>query len=400
MSRLEALELTDDTVGSVARGHPWVYGDGIVGPRAPVGTPVQLKDGRGRPVAFGLADEGAIGVRVLGRHPAPLPRILDNALADALRLRRSVIGDDTDAYRVINGSGDGLPGLVVDRYGPLLVVRVYGKCWEPWLDELTPRLQAVDGVRSVARRLGVRRVDGRDGIELLAGEPLPDSLVVQEHGLRFLVRPASGQKTGLFLDQRDNRAAIRRVARDRSVLDLFSCTGGFAVYAAAGGARRVLVADAAPEALADAAENLRLNGFDPDRHAFEKVDAFTWDPPDGLDLVVCDPPSLTHGRKADAAARRRYRDLATRYGRALRPGGLLATASCTARLSWEQWEQAVREGLRRAGRWAWLARAAEPADHPVLAEHPEARYLKFALLVRRGDPGAPQGQPAQAILAR
>ncbi|RME20478.1 MAG: class I SAM-dependent rRNA methyltransferase [Deltaproteobacteria bacterium] len=385
------VALTRDTVGSIARGHPWVWAEGVAGPRPPAGTPVVLKDDRGRPVAFGLSDRGPIAIRVLSRFPLPLPRLVASAVAAAADLRAAMFGDDTDAFRLVNGAGDGLPGVVVDRYADLAVIRLYGACWEPWLEPLADAVAAVPGIATVARRLGVRRVDGSAGVERLAGPPIPDELVVRESGLRFLVRPGRGQKTGLFLDQRENRWMVRRFAADREVIDVFSCTGGFATHALAGGARRVIVVDVAPEAIADARTNLRLNGFEPDRHGFEVVDAFAWTPARPADLVVCDPPSLTHGRKADAAARRRYRDLATRYGRAVVPGGLLATASCTARLSFARWEQAVREGLRRAGRWSCLHRAAEPPDHPVLAEHPEARYLKFMLLQRRAEPAARAG---------
>lgn len=348
---------------------------------------MHLRDDRGRSVAFGLADEGPIAVRVLARYPRALPGLLQEQLAQAVALRQAVVPADTDAYRVVNGAGDGLPGVVVDRYGPLWVLRLYAACWRPWLGELVDALSELEGVQSLVRRLGVRRVDGGEGLVHLAGQAAPEQLVVQESGLRFLVRPDQGQKTGLFLDQRVNRGLVRQVARDRRVVDVFSCTGGFAVYAAAGGARRVTVIDAAPRAIEDARENLLLNGFDPDRHAFVLGDAFAWQPDEPVELVVCDPPSLAHGRRADARARAGYRDLATRYGRAVAPGGLLATASCTARLSFPRWEQAVREGLRKAGRWALLHRAGEPPDHPVLAEHPEARYLKFALLLKRAEGG-------------
>ena len=117
-------------------------------------------------------------------------------------------------------------------------------------------------------------------------------------------------------------------------------------------------------------------------HAFVKADAFSWRPDQPPDLAVCDPPSLSHGKDADRAAGRAYRDLATRTGAMLSSGGLLATASCTARLSWDRWEEAIRDGLRKAGRWSWLWRAGEPPDHPVALAHPEGRYLKFAVLRR------------------
>lgn len=390
--RPAALSLTADTVGTVGRGHPWVYADGLARGQAlpPPGTPVRLMDTRGQPVAFGLADQGDIAVRVLGRHPVDLPTLVDRNLATAAALRAAVVQRDTDAFRLVNGAGDGLPGLVVDRYGPVAIIRVYGACWEPWLEAVAAAVARHGGVQSVARRLGVRRVDGGEGLQALVGPPPPERLVVQEAGLAFVVRPSAGQKTGLFLDQRENRRMVGRLARDREVLDIFSCTGGFAVHAAAGGARRVTVVDLAPAAVQDAKENLRLNGIDPDRHVFVVADAFAWQPDAPAGLVVCDPPNLSHDRDADRAAWKQYRDLAERTGRMVEPGGLLATASCTARLSWDRWEQAIREGLRRAGRWSLLHRASEPPDHPVLAEHPEARYLKLALLQRRPDPSLPR----------
>jgi len=373
----------------VARGHPWVYADGLAEPGElpPPGALVHLLDARGKPVGFGLSDRGDVVVRVLGRTPETLERLVPRRVAEAVAGRAGLLPEGTEAWRVVNGEGDQLPGVVVDRYGPVAVLRLYAACWEPHLDLLVAALSRIEGVQTVLRRYGVRRVDGREGCERLAGPAQPEPLVVQESGLRFLVRPSEGQKTGLFLDQREHRRWVRERAAGRDVLDLFAYAGGFSVYAAAGGARRVTAVDASGPALEDARENLRLNGIDPTRHAFETADAFAWSPPGPVGLLICDPPSLTHGQRSDAAARNAYRDLAARCGPWVAHGGLLATASCTARLSFDRWEQALREGLRRAGRWACLWRAAEPPDHPTALEHPEGRYLKFAVLRRLS--GAP-----------
>lgn len=380
---MRRLSLTPDAVGPVARGHPWVYADGVR-ERERAGTLVQLLDPRGRVVAFGLADEGPIAVRVLGRHAIALPRLLSERVAAAERLRSRVLPANTTAYRLVNAAGDGLPGLVVDRYGPLLVVRVYSKAWEPHLDHLVSVLEACPGVDFVVRRLGVRRVDSGSGLVSLAGPAPPSALVVTEAGLRFIVRPAEGQKTGLFLDQREHRRFVAGLAGGLRVVNLFAYTGGFSVHAAAAGARHVTTVDIAQAALDDARENFRLNGLDPDRHAFECADVFAYQPAPGeADLVVCDPPSLSHGKGADRAASNAYRDLSASTGRMVGPGGLVATSSCTARLTMERWEGAVRDGLRKAGRWSMLWRAGDPPDHPVGAEHPEARYLKFAVWHRR-----------------
>ncbi len=380
---MRRLALAPDAVGPVARGHPWVYADGVR-EREPAGTLVQLVDPRGRAVGFGLADDGPIAVRVLGRHVVPLPRLLRERLEAAGQLRERVLPPETTAYRLANGAGDGLPGLVVDRYGPLLVVRVYSRAWEPHLALLASVLEGCSGVQTVARRLGVRRVDGGSGLVTLSGPPPPPSLVVTEAGLRFLVRPTQGQKTGLFLDQREHRRFVAGLSRGLRVVNLFAYTGGFSVHAAAAGARHVVTVDIAEAALEDAKENFRLNGIDPTRHAFVCTDVFSYAPPSGdADLVICDPPSLSHGKSADRAASTAYRDLSASTGRMVPSGGLVATASCTARLTMDRWEQAVREGLRKAGRWSMLWRAGDPPDHPVGAEHPEARYLKFAVWHRR-----------------
>jgi 23S rRNA (cytosine1962-C5)-methyltransferase len=376
-----SLQLTPDTVGPVRRGHPWVYTSGLAEPGAlpEPGTPVKLLDGRGKPLAFGLADDGPIAVRVLERHPEDLRALVARRVDDASALRPRVLPPETDAYRLINAAGDGLPGLVVDRYGPVAVVRVYGACWVPHLEAVVAAVASQPGIQTVLRRLGVRRVDGDEGIEQLHGPEMPEPLVVTEGGVRFLARPSTGQKTGLFLDQRDNRIQLARSAAGQTIVNLFGYTGGFSVHAAVRGAARVVTVDQSAPALQDAAENFRLNGLDPAAHGFETADVFHWQPDAPVDIVISDPPSLTRSAKSDEPARGAYRDLAQRSAAMVRPGGLLATASCTARLSWERWEEAVREGMVKSGRWSWLWRAAEPGDHPVAMGHPEGRYLKFAV---------------------
>lgn len=382
---LPHLRLTADTLAPVTRGHPWVYADGIQGGELPPpGTLCLLTDSRDKVAAFGLSDRGDVVVRVLGRTPETLERLVPRRLKEACDARAGLLPPDTEMWRMCNGEGDGLPGVVVDRYGPVAVLRLYAGCWEPHVDLLVAAIARCEGVSTVLRRLGVRRVDGREGVERLHGPEVAEPLVLRESGLRFLVRPSEGQKTGMFLDQRENRRWIRDRARGAEVLDLFAYVGGFSVYAAAGGARRVTTVDASAPALEDARENYRLNGLNPGDHAFLATDIFAYEPSAPVDLLVCDPPSLTHGQRSDNAARNAYRDLAARTGPWVRAGGLLATASCTARLSAERWEQAVREGLRRTGRWAWIWRTGEPPDHPTGLEHPEGRYLKFAVLRRLG----------------
>lgn len=369
---------------AVAAGHPWVYREGLH--HAPAGRQVELVGPDDRVVGWGLADDGPIAVRVLGRGPAPrepLGRLVAERIRRADAVRARLVPPDTDAFRVVAAAGDGLPGVVVDRYADLAVLRVYAAAWEPHLGDLVRAIAALSWVSTVARRYGVKRVDAREGLDTLHGPPAPEAIVVREAGMKLLVRPHVGQKTGLFLDQREHRALVGRWSAGRTVANLFAYTGGFSVAAALGGAARVVTVDLAPEAVADARENFRLNGLDPDDHGFEVADAFQWQPVGPVDLLVVDPPSLAHGQRAEKAAHAAYRRLHERLGPFVVRDGLLATSSCTARLTWEAWREAVVEGLSRTGDWSWHHIGAEPPDHPVALHHPEGRYLKFALLRRR-----------------
>ncbi len=278
-------------------------------------------------------------------------------------------GPDTDAYRVVSGAGDGLPGVIVDRYADLAVLRVYAAAWGPYLEAIVAAIASLGWVSTVFRRYGVQRVDARSGGETLSGPEPAEALVVHEDGVAVLVRPREGQKTGLFLDQREHRGLVRRWAAGRTTVNLFAYTGGFSVCAALGGAAHVTTVDLAPEAIADARENFRLNGIDPDLHAFEVADAFAFTPRQRPDLLVVDPPSLARSKGAVSAARSAYRRLHRRCGPWVPRGGILATSSCTARLGAEVWASAVSEGLLSSGDWSWHWRSAEPADHPVAAGH-------------------------------
>lgn len=203
--------------------------------------------------------------------------------------------------------------------------------------------------------------------------------------MKLLVRPYVGQKTGLFLDQREHRRMVRQWSKDRLVGNLFAYNGGFSVAAALGGAQRVVTVDLAPEAIADAKENFRLNGISPEAHGFEVADVFAWKgPKTPFALLIVDPPSLTHDRAAETAAKNAYRKLHAQVGPLVAKEGLLATSSCTARLGLDPWRQIVAEGLASSGDWSWHWISAEPLDHPTALVHAEGRYLKFALLRRRG----------------
>lgn len=361
---------------------PWVFRHELAH-SLPDGTLVQLLDAKNKPIGFGLADSGDISLRVLGRTPRQLHTILEQRIEQAFTLRTRFGPSDTDCFRLINGEGDGLSGIIADVYADTVVLRLYAKCWVPHLQLLVDILSSLPNIERVYRKYGVRNVDGKKGGKTLFGTRLPEFLLVKEHGITFLVRPKKGQKTGLFLDQREHRRLIGTMSHHKLVSNLFAYNGGFSIYAAVGGAKRVYSVDIAEGALEDAKEIFRLNNINPDKHVFEATNAFQWQSPEPMDIFICDPPSLSKGKQSDANAHKAYQELATNCAKQVTKGNILATASCTARLSSKEWERAIIKGIRNHGQWSWMWRSYEPIDHPTMLEHFEARYLKFALLHKR-----------------
>ena len=272
---------------------------------------------------------------------------------------------------------------MLDRYGTNAVLKLYSKAWLPHLQHIVDVIASLPWVNSVVRKFGVARIDGRQGSQLLYGPMVSEEVVVLEHGIKFLVRIDAGQKTGLFLDQREHRHLVRGWAQEKTVTNLFAYNGGFSIAAAMGGASRVITVDIAPQAIADAKAIFALNGLDVGRHGFEVADAFAWKPKEKQSFVVVDPPSLVRDKSQIDTGLKAYRALHRRVGAWVDRNGYLATASCTAWAKREQWMQAVTEGLSKNGVWSWHWTSTQPFDHPVAVNHPEAHYLKFALLRRR-----------------
>ena len=274
---LKKVFITEKAVFSVQKGHPWVWKQDVIDP-AKTGTPIIICSPKGKPIGFGLQDSGDIGIRVLAKNPDKIPDLIKKRVHVALSMRTRLLPPNTSAFRLINGAGDGLEGLVVDIYNDLAIVRLYAKCWEHHLDAIVDALYALPLVNNIYRRFGVRNVDGKKGGFLLAGTEPPEKMIITENGVRFLVRPKIGQKTGLFLDQREHRIFLASRAKDLSLINLFSYTGGFSVHAAVAGAKHVCSVDISQGALDDAKENFRLNNLNPEHHDFVCTDVFTWKP--------------------------------------------------------------------------------------------------------------------------
>ncbi len=365
-------------------GHPWVYRDAVE--RVPAGLPagawVRVQSANQQ--ALGVWDDrGPIAVRLFSHTSVPDPAWVKVRVGEAWE-RRAILRDSnkTTAFRWIYGESDGLPGIVVDLYGDEQSRRVWAvvKTYSASLNKI--RDWVVDALTSFTRLTGIVDRSG-ESWSMLKGTPPSSEIIIREHGYRFAVDVLRGQKTGFFLDQRDNRATIARWSQGRRVLNLFSYTGGFSIYAAKAGAAHVTSVDTASAALATAKHNFRLNGLDPGEHAFVVADAFDLlakyhGEGKRFDLIIVDPPSFARSKSQLAQALQAYRRLNALAMRCLQPGGILATSSCTAQVSLDAFRAVVADAAADARRrFIILHDVGQPLDHPVAAHFPEARYLKF-----------------------
>jgi 23S rRNA (cytosine1962-C5)-methyltransferase len=371
-----AVTLRKDLARSLRQGHPWVYHRALrAPPRLASGELVLVCSRDGRPLAWGFWDaNGPIAVRVLGRPPVVDPEALLRArLEEALARRRARLDPaETNALRWVHGEADRLPGIHVDLYDDVATVRYDGEGARAFYRGLPALLHETCGAR-------LRAVLDR---QQRAAEL---EVEVRENGLRFRVDLARGQKGGLFLDQRENRAEVRRRARHKSVLNLFGYTGGFSIHAAAGGATTTDTVDTAAPALAAARRNFALNGLPLATARMHVRDAFAFLGEAGQrgrswDIVISDPPSFAPSASALPAARAAYRRLHALAAAVVTPGGLFCAGSCSSHLGREEFLATVAEGVARAGRhWRLEAVRGAAFDHPVLRTFPEGDYLKFAL---------------------
>jgi len=370
------------------RGHPWIWRQAIVrGADAAPGDEVQIVAEDREPVGRAIADpKSPIAMRVWTLGRAPIDAALVRArLARAFAVRARLFGDGaTTAYRLLNGEGDRCPGIVIDRYGDVAIVRTDGDAAAAHLARVAPvvvdALTAI-GVCTVVHRSGVKSSPLR---ELVHGDAPPDTIEVKEHGVPFVVDLAKGQKTGAFLDQRENRRRVGEMARARRVLNLFSYAGGFSLRAALGGATRVTSVDVAANAHATAQASFRLAGVDPSKHGFVTADAFAFlasakKRGESWDLIVSDPPSFAPSEKSLARALSAYRSLHRACVDVLAPNGIFCASSCSSHVDAERFASTLDDAAIGAS-LRMIAMHGAPADHPTLPAWPEGRYLKFAVL--------------------
>jgi 23S rRNA (cytosine1962-C5)-methyltransferase len=380
--------------GPVRGGNPWIFSQAIarIDPAPPAaGEMVEVRDSGGDLLGSGYYNPATtIAVRMLWWGEAPdLPAIVARRFNDAIALRKTFVGADTNAYRLVNGEGDGLPGVVIDRYADVAVIQLLTAGADRMRDTLVAALSARGRMRAIVERSqgAVRRQEGlADRTGAIAGEA-PAEVIATESGIKFAVDLAHGQKTGAFLDQRENRALVRRIAAGARVLDAYCYGGGFALAALAGGARRAVGIDTSHHALAAARRNLALNGHPPAGVEFVRAEAgeYMAGTDERFDLIVLDPPPLARSRADAERAGHLYTELNALAMRVLAPGGRILTFSCSVHFRGEEFLRAVRIAQTRAGRkLRMLARLGPGPDHPVLLGHAEGEYLTGLLLAEVG----------------
>lgn len=385
------LRLTATAERHVRSGHPWVYSDSVTeqNREGDIGDLAVIYDKKDKFLALGLYDPTSpIRVRVLhsGKPVRTTTEWWMERLTRAGDKRRAHFDDKTTGFRWISGESDGFPGLVLDRYADVLVLKLYSAIWLPMLPSLMNWILNEFAATALVLRLSRNiqeiarsRWDVSEGCLHGHTENLVEFL---ENGIRFEAEVIHGQKTGFYLDQRDNRARVERLAANQDVLNVFSFSGGFSLYAARGGARSVTDLDISKHALESAQRNFALNPWaEKVTHKQIQGDAFEWlatGPRQLFDLIICDPPSLARRETDRAGAIRAYHALAVSCLKRLRSGGVLVAASCSAHVSADEFLGAVFDAADRIGPSVELWRSAHAVDHPAI--FPEANYLKCIAL--------------------
>jgi 23S rRNA (cytosine1962-C5)-methyltransferase len=393
------LELQKDLARHLRAGHPWVFRKALKSPpHMPAGTIVDITEG-GRFIARGYYDPlSPIAVRILSRDDREVVdrQFWKRRIAAAHAMRAELIDlSNTDSYRVVHGESDGLPALVVDRYARFAVLKLYSAGLVPHREAIVAAIrEAIPGLLGVLGRDDLGRDDDEEETDkppegkVLWGEAPPEKLQMLEHGMKLWLHPYTGQKTGMFLDQRDNRALVRSLAKGRKALNLFGYTGGFSVAAALGGATSVWSVDQDKDATALARENFTLNGLDNPNNRFSSEDVFKLlgdlkNKDEKFDLIVCDPPAFAKSQRAVEAALDGYASLNRGALQVLPVGGLLCTASCSARVTSDEFFDAVKEAAFKVRVDLQLVHQRyQPPDHPVHIQFAQGRYLKFFVFRR------------------
>ncbi len=385
------IKLVRNLRKSIKQGHPWIYKEAVEPPKAAIAKAqfCEVIDAKGE-LGWALYDpHGPLCLRMLSTDRKPPGKAFFDALMlKAYTLRKSVIQPQTTTYRLFNGEGDLLPGLVCDVYGTIAVLQFDGQGPSEYWNRTTIAEWILENTTCTTVVQKFRRSQSEKGVEHVGGVELSatalEKQVVSENGAVFVVNILRGHKTGFFLDQRDNRDFVRSHSRDKTVLNLFSYSGGFSIYAGLGGAREVTSVDIAEDAIALAGESWTLNGLSPEAHTgvSEDVNAFLKSTDKKWDHVICDPPSLTHSENQKQSAMSKYVEFFAAAALKVTRGGELSLSSCSSHITFEDFFDIIDESLSQARRTGQIVRVSgQGIDHPFPHSCHELRYLKFVHII-------------------
>jgi 23S rRNA (cytosine1962-C5)-methyltransferase len=369
---------------SVRRLHPWVFSGAIdrVEGEATDGDWVEVRDSQKQTLGFGHYQKGTITVRLLSFFEnLPDKKLYPDKILDAFRQRvvTKVINDQTNCYRLVHGEGDGLPGLIIDVYNGVAVMQAHtvGMHLDRKLIAEAIQESLSNSVHSIFYKSQSTLPTKAENEYLLGLGVVPH--VISEHGNKFYVDWEEGQKTGFFLDQRENRKLLGEMAKGGSVLNTFCYTGGFSVYALNAGATLVHSVDSSEKAIDLTRKNIELNGFDAQQNECFALDTFDFlkDKKDKYDLIILDPPAFAKHKDAKHQAMKGYQRLNAEAMRAVKPNGIIFTFSCSQVVDKQLfYDTVVSAGLQSGRDIKVLQHLSQPADHPVSLFHPEGEYLK------------------------
>lgn len=391
---MKSIHLKPGREKSVLARHPWIFSGAVqrLEGEPEMGETVLVRSAKGQELGVAAySPQSSIRARMWS--PNPEDRIdadfFKGKIERAIQRRAAIILErETNALRLVHAESDGLPGLVVDRYDRTLVVQFLTAGAEYWRETLTEVLEEVTGLKTIFERsdVDVRQLEGlppRSGI--IRGET-PDLIEIRENGLRFLVDVVKGQKTGFYIDQRRNRQRVGELASEREVLNCFCYTGGFSVYALASGAASVTSIDSSGDALKIGQDNFALNGLPAGKSEWIEGDVFKVlrtmrDQGRSFDMIILDPPKFAPTAAQAERAARGYKDINLLGLKLLRPGGILATFSCSGGISAELFQKIVAGAALDAGVDAQILQTlTQGPDHPVALSFPEGAYLKGLII--------------------
>lgn len=374
---------------AICHRHHWIFSGAIAHfPSCENGSLLSVVDAKGRHLGFGYFNRRCnIAGRMVSFDQTPPLKAIEESICKAIKLRRALFSDQlTTAYRLINGEGDQLPGLIVDQYADVLVIQISTLGIDLLKSDLVEILLKLLKPRCIFEK-STSPSRKEEGLSLevqqtLYGE-LPESVEILEEGLRYLVFPKEGQKTGFFLDQREMRALVRKMAKGKKVLNCFSYSGGFSVAALAGGAEYAISVEISAQAIAWARENVQLNGYSNQKNAFFQTDVFeflknqNWQ----ADFVVLDPPAFAKRQKDVMNACRGYKEINRLAMLKMPSGSLLLTCSCSYFVDEALFQNLLFQAAYEAKKCVKIISKHHLAeDHPINVFHPEGNYLKSFLL--------------------